>query len=66
MIDKKFLQDLRRNYKYKSLDQKDVELNPFGQFSIWFEEAINSQLYETNAMILDKASKEGKPSVRAL
>jgi len=66
MIDKKFLQDLRRNYKYKSLDQKDVELNPFGQFSIWFEEAINSQLYEPNAMILATASKEGKPSVRAL
>jgi pyridoxamine 5'-phosphate oxidase len=66
MIDKKILQNLRRNYKYKSLDQKDVELNPFEQFSIWFEEAINSQLYEPNAMILATASKEGKPSVRAL
>jgi pyridoxamine 5'-phosphate oxidase len=66
MIDKKILQNLRRNYKYKSLDQKDVELNPFEQFSIWFEEAMNSQLYEPNAMILATASKEGKPSVRAL
>ena len=66
MIDKKIIQDLRRDYKLKSLDQKDVYENPFEQFSIWFEEALNSNLPEPNAMILATASKEGKPSVRAL
>lgn len=66
MIDKKIIQDLRRNYKLKSLDQKDVLENPFEQFSLWFEEAMKSELPEPNAMILATASKEGKPSVRAL
>ena len=66
MIDKKIIQDLRRNYKLKSLDQKDVTENPFEQFSLWFEEAMKSQLPEPNAMILATATKDGKPSVRAL
>ena len=66
MIDKKIIEDLRRNYKLKSLDQKDVLTNPFEQFSVWFEEAMHSKLPEPNAMILATATKEGKPSVRAL
>jgi pyridoxamine 5'-phosphate oxidase len=66
MIDKKLIQDLRRNYKLKSLDQKDVLENPFEQFSLWFEETLNSKLPEPNAMILATATKDGKPSVRAL
>jgi pyridoxamine 5'-phosphate oxidase len=66
MIDKKVIQDLRKNYRLKSLDQKDVLENPFEQFSLWFEESMSSQLPEPNAMILATATKEGKPSVRAL
>jgi pyridoxamine 5'-phosphate oxidase len=66
MLDKKIIQDLRKNYKLKSLDQKEVLENPFEQFSLWFEEAMNSQLPEPNAMILATASKEGIPSVRTL
>jgi len=66
MIDKKIIQDLRRNYKLKSLDQKEVDQNPFEQFSVWFEEAMKSELPEPNAMILATADKNCKPSVRAL
>jgi len=66
MIEKKIIQDLRRNYKLKSLDQKEVNENPFEQFSVWFEEAMKSQLPEPNAMILATADKQGKPSARAL
>lgn len=66
MIDKKIIEELRKNYKLKSLDQKDVLENPFEQFSIWFEEAMNSDLPEPNAMILATATKNGKPSVRTL
>lgn len=66
MIDNKIIQDLRKNYKLKSLDEKDVSLNPFEQFSLWFEEAMKSELPEPNAMILATASMDGKPSVRTL
>jgi pyridoxamine 5'-phosphate oxidase len=60
------LSDLRRNYKLKSLDVKDVNLNPFEQFSQWFDEVMNSGLIEPNALILATSDKNGKPSVRAL
>lgn len=66
MIEKKIIQDLRRNYKLKSLDQKEVDTNPFEQFSVWFEEAMKSELPEPNSMILATATKDGKPSARAL
>ncbi|MBI5403627.1 MAG: pyridoxamine 5'-phosphate oxidase [Ignavibacteriae bacterium] len=66
MIEKRIIQDLRKNYKLKSLDQKEVDTNPFEQFSIWFEEAMKSELPEPNSMILATATKDGKPSARAL
>lgn len=66
MIENKIIQDLRRNYKLKSLDQKEVDTNPFEQFSVWFEEAMKSELPEPNSMILATATKDGKPSARAL
>jgi pyridoxamine 5'-phosphate oxidase len=66
MIDKKIIEDLRKNYKLKSLDRKDVLENPFEQFSLWFEEVMNSHLPEPNAMILATSTKNGVPSVRTL
>jgi len=65
MINKN-LSDLRRNYKLKSLDKKDVCLNPFEQFSKWFDEVLASNLIEPNALILATADKSAKPSVRTL
>lgn len=65
MVEKN-LEDLRRNYKLKSLDTKDVKLNPFEQFSQWFDEVLNSGLIEPNAMILATADKNCKPSARTL
>lgn len=65
MIEKN-LTELRRNYRLKSLDVKDVNLNPFEQFSVWFDEVLESNLIEPNALILATADGKGKPSVRAL
>ncbi|HPS66017.1 MAG TPA: pyridoxamine 5'-phosphate oxidase [Ignavibacteria bacterium] len=62
----KELENIRRNYKLKSLDTKDVDLNPFVQFNIWFEEMLKSNLIEPTAVILATASKQGKPSARTL
>ncbi|MCX7833412.1 MAG: pyridoxamine 5'-phosphate oxidase [Ignavibacteria bacterium] len=65
MVEKN-LEDLRKTYKLKSLDTKEVKLNPFEQFSDWFDEVLNSGLIEPNAMILATADKNGKPSARTL
>ncbi|MCE1164524.1 MAG: pyridoxamine 5'-phosphate oxidase [Bacteroidetes bacterium] len=66
MIDIKQLQDIRINYKQKSLSVKDVNLDPYTQFDIWFKETMHSGILEPTAFILATADKNAKPSVRTL
>lgn len=60
--------DLRRDYKSRTLDIKDVSADPFTQFRQWFDEALKtvkpSAGVEANAMTLATATPEGKPSAR--
>ena len=58
--------DIRKDYKLKSLSEKEVSSNPYDQFGIWWKEAIESNLEEVNAMTLSTASKEGRPSSRIM
>lgn len=55
---------IRTDYKLRSLSEADTASNPIDQFSIWWQEAINSKLEEVNAMTLATASPEGVPSAR--
>ena len=57
---------VRKEYSRHSLDELDVDLNPFAQFHQWFEEATKAELPEPNAMVLATASPEGKPSARVV
>jgi pyridoxamine 5'-phosphate oxidase len=47
-----------------ALNESDVLPNPIDQFGIWWQEAINSNIDEVNAMTLVTASAEGKPTGR--
>ena len=58
------LADLRRDYASRALDEHEADPNPMRQFSIWFDEALKSQLLDTNAMTLATVSGEGMPSAR--
>ncbi|MEY4094979.1 MAG: Pyridoxine/pyridoxamine 5-phosphate oxidase [Acidobacteriota bacterium] len=58
------LADLRRDYASRALDEHDADPNPMRQFSIWFDEALRSQLLDTNAMTLATASASGEPAAR--
>jgi len=60
------LSDLRKEYSLKSLTKKDVDPDPFKQFSVWFEEASASITGEPNAMVLSTAGSDGKPSSRVV
>lgn len=55
---------IRKDYSLKTLDEKEVDFNPFIQFSAWWSEAINSNIVEVNAMTLATADLSGKPSAR--
>lgn len=56
--------DIRKDYKQRSLDEKDVAKEPIEQFGKWWEEATGSLIDEVNAMTLATANAEGKPSAR--
>jgi pyridoxamine 5'-phosphate oxidase len=56
--------DIRKEYMLQSLLEADLEKNPFDQFEKWWQQAINSQIDEVNAMTLATVNKSGKPSAR--
>lgn len=57
---------LRQHYALESLSEEAVRPDPVAQFAFWFEEALNSQLIEPNAMTLATASPDGQPSARTV
>lgn len=60
----KNLADLRRDYSFESLTEKEARKDPISQFSIWWQEAIDAKIDEANAMTLATAAGDGVPSAR--
>lgn len=58
------LADLRSDYGLASLSEHDVLDDPIAQFSKWFDEALNAQVNEPNAMSVATVDAQGKPSSR--
>lgn len=58
------LADIRREYSFETLSEKEVAKDPIKQFGKWWEEAVNSKIDEVNAMTLATASADGLPSAR--
>jgi len=60
----KNIDNIRRDYMLKSLDDKDLKSNPFDMFTLWFDEAIESVIKDANAMTLATVDTNGQPSTR--
>jgi pyridoxamine 5'-phosphate oxidase len=58
--------DLRKEYTKASLDVSNVSDDPIIQFNKWFQEAIQAEVPEPNAMILATVNAEGRPSARVM
>ncbi|THU37015.1 pyridoxamine 5'-phosphate oxidase [Niastella caeni] len=56
--------DIRKDYKLKSLLEQDVAPDAIRQFDTWWQEALNSEIDEINAMTLATASVDGVPAAR--
>jgi pyridoxamine 5'-phosphate oxidase len=56
--------DLRRDYASRALTEDAADANPIRQFGVWFEEALQAQLIDVNAMTLATASPLGEPAAR--
>ncbi len=55
---------LREDYRAKTLEITDVHANPIQQFNEWFQEALDSQIKEANAMTIATVDAQGKPAAR--
>lgn len=60
------LSELRQSYTKDSFSEEDLLATPFEQFEKWFQQAMDSQLDEPNAMCLATVSEDGLPSTRVV
>jgi pyridoxamine 5'-phosphate oxidase len=58
------LADLRKEYMLHGLSESDLSADPFEQFRLWFEAAMQAGVLEANAMTLATATPDGQPSAR--
>jgi pyridoxamine 5'-phosphate oxidase len=58
------LDDLRREYTQRGLREEDLAPDPFTQFGAWFDEVVQADIREPNAMTLATAAPDGRPSAR--
>ena len=56
--------DLRQNYTLAGLSEADLNCDPIEQFNSWFQQALDADLLEPNAMTLATATPDGKPTAR--
>jgi pyridoxamine 5'-phosphate oxidase len=57
---------LRREYSDTALHKEDLDPNPFKQFEVWFNNAIDAQIIESNAMSLATVDEKLRPSIRTV
>lgn len=58
--------NLRRDFTLKTLDEKDILPDPVAMFEEWFNEAVEAEALEPNAMNLATATPDGRPSSRVV
>ena len=59
-----YIADLRQNYTLTGLTKADIDADPIKQFQAWFQQALDADVIEPNAMTLATATPEGKPTAR--
>jgi pyridoxamine 5'-phosphate oxidase len=56
--------DIRQKYEKYELLEASLAATPLEQFSLWFNEALQAQVPEPNAMTLATTTPTGRPSAR--
>lgn len=60
------IHDLRKSYERAELDESTSLADPLQQFALWFQQALDAQLPEPNAMTLATVGANGRPSTRVV
>ncbi len=57
---------LRQDYTQMGLTRENLAADPIAQFNVWFQQALQAQITEPNAMQIATATPQGKPSLRTV
>lgn len=60
------LSDFRKEYSAKGLHRNDLDAHPVLQFTKWFQQAIELEVHEPNAMTLASVDERGMPLQRTV
>ena len=58
------ISSIRKEYSQQSLLEQDIEKHPVKQFDKWWQQAIESEIDEVNAMTLATVNEAGMPTAR--
>ncbi len=58
------IRHLRKVYDLHHLEEKDLETDPFQQFSFWFDQVLKSGKEDPNAVVLATCDDRQQPSAR--
>lgn len=60
------LAEFRKEYSDRGMHREELNADPMRQFELWFQQAIELQLHEPNAMTLATVDAEGMPYQRTV
>ncbi|MFO0923863.1 MAG: pyridoxamine 5'-phosphate oxidase [Pirellulales bacterium] len=60
------LSSQRREYDHPPIADDAMLADPFGQFELWYQDAVRAQLLEPNAMVLSTVDPQGRPAQRTV
>jgi pyridoxamine 5'-phosphate oxidase len=60
------IQHLRRDYASRALDEATIDPDPLRQFRLWFDEAVQADALDANAVAIATVRPDGVPAVRTV
>lgn len=58
------VEEIREGYIYGRLSEKELDRDPYRQFEIWFQQALDAHVSQPDAMLLSTVDSDGRPSAR--
>jgi len=65
-MNKKEVEALRQKYNKPTISIQDMNSDPFSQFHQWFQDAVDAECLEPNAMTLSTVALNDKPAARTV
>lgn len=58
------VEEIREGYIYGRLSERELDRDPYTQFELWFQQALDDRVNQPDAMLLATVDPDGRPSAR--